>query len=150
MRTDKLFGFFIYISYQSTDAIALLALNQLVQTCESYERVACWSFIVAQQELKAELPREERSVLHRRLVQSRHIPVCWQILIQKWQHRRSTWGMSPVAHEIHDHAEHAHQDHSRSFHTAVGIVGNPSGERAAGVCVGKDGVTGLTEGEREV
>lgn len=79
-----------------------------------------------------------------------NIPIRWQVLVQKWQHRRGARGFSPVSHEIHDHAEKPNQDHSRSLHSAVGVVGKPLIKGATGFGVGKDGVPFLTEGEREV
>lgn len=55
--------------------------------------------------------------------------------------------MAPVAHEVHDDAEHAHQDDAGGFHAAVGVRGQGGREGAAAFGVGEDGVAGGAEGE---
>lgn len=77
-----------------------------------------------------------------------NVSVRGQIGVHERQHRRTARSVAPVAHQVHDHAKHAHQDDARVFHPTVRVRSELFREGAAGFRVGEDGVAFSTKGER--
>lgn len=78
------------------------------------------------------------------------VAVGGQIGVHEGQDGGGAGGVAPVAHQVHDDAEHAHEDDAGALHAAVGVRGQFLRERAAGLRVGEDGVAFGAEREREV
>ena len=75
------------------------------------------------------------------------VSICGEILIQKGKNLEASRCMSPITHQVHHDCEHTLQYNARTFHPAIGVVREASGESTACFGVGEDRIAFCAKGE---